>query len=809
MSAWWPPIDSMRGKLAALILCAFGGATAAEAQITLSPSSLSRGEEAFVQVALAVLTSTDTAIVIYSGPEGISTVEPQLVGEGYLVAWVPQAAMNTPGTYAVDVDVTRNGVTTRYGPAQMVVRDLPLAPALMLKLPEVVTAEATSSAGATVTFSASASDGTAVGCSPGSGALFPLGTTAVNCTAGAASASFVVVVHDTVRPVLSLPADIVTSRTVVQYSATVTDIIDPAPVIECTPGSGSTFSLGTTNVQCNGIDHHQNDAQGTFKVTVTNGAPVTITNLQIANPYFSPNSDGSKDTTTVTAGASSADTAWTVKINAASGATILTTTQSGTSLSYLWNGRDANGVLQPDGSYTFAIDAVDGIYSASAAVTTVVDLTVPAATLSSPASGQTYSNIRQNGGTSITATGSVSDTNLSDWDIGHTGADGQLALFGTGMTSVSNGQLGVWSSAGASNGSYTVRLTARDKAGNKSVATAVVTVAHFSVTQNVHQANAAAGEHVTYTSIVPFPLTETLTIRNAAGAIVRTLANGTRAAGTYADQWDGRNDAGTLLPDGDYRYLAIATEGTSSMTWDLSGQMRGASATQLPYPSCSGRSMPLGSCESHALAKRQYDPYANDPLKIHYSVAEPSRVSVVLSTVAETPATCDGTTLCVVDGEYRPTGQHVETWAGVLGTGLYDPAARPFVTVIRRTDTFPKNVVVLYGAGPAVRVKALTVTPPLYSPEAGTMTIEFDLEAVGGTPVTVEMKIVRQAEGVYSASTLRTVTLTNQPAGRISHVWDGRASSGHWVGDGEYGLVVTASTGGLSSTSATRFVVIY
>lgn len=90
MSAWWPPIDSMRGKLAALILCAFGGATAAEAQITLSPSSLSRGEEAFVQVALAVLTSTDTAIVIYSGPEGISTVEPQLVGEGYLVAWFPR-----------------------------------------------------------------------------------------------------------------------------------------------------------------------------------------------------------------------------------------------------------------------------------------------------------------------------------------------------------------------------------------------------------------------------------------------------------------------------------------------------------------------------------------------------------------------------------------------------------------------------------------------------------------------------------------------------------------------------------------------
>src|SRR6185369_3628302 len=60
-----------------------------------------------------------------------------------------------------------------------------------LALPGDITAEATSAAGATVTFTATATDAVdgdvAVTCTPASGSTFPIGATTVTCTATDAS----------------------------------------------------------------------------------------------------------------------------------------------------------------------------------------------------------------------------------------------------------------------------------------------------------------------------------------------------------------------------------------------------------------------------------------------------------------------------------------------------------------------------------------------------------------------------------------------------------------------------------------------
>lgn len=116
-----------------------------------------------------------------------------------------------------------------------------------LSVPANMTVEATSSAGAAVSFTATASDlvdgAVAVACTPPSGSTFALGTTTVWCSAtdvrGNESAdSFDVTVVDTTPPAITAvhvsPASIwPPNNTLVHVDVTVeaTDAVDPAPVV--------------------------------------------------------------------------------------------------------------------------------------------------------------------------------------------------------------------------------------------------------------------------------------------------------------------------------------------------------------------------------------------------------------------------------------------------------------------------------------------------------------------------------------------------------------------------------------------------
>lgn len=154
----------------------------------------------------------------------------------------------------------------------------------ILAVPADMTAEATSPAGAAVTYNATATDDVdpnpTVACAPPSGSTFPIGSSSVNCTAtdasgNSASGSFMVTVQDTTPPVLTVPADITTAATspagaAVSYSVSAVDIADPNPAINCTPASGSTFPIGTTAVNCTAADTRGNSTSAGFQVNVLN-----------------------------------------------------------------------------------------------------------------------------------------------------------------------------------------------------------------------------------------------------------------------------------------------------------------------------------------------------------------------------------------------------------------------------------------------------------------------------------------------------------------------------------------------------------
>src|SRR5439155_13728521 len=140
-----------------------------------------------------------------------------------------------------------------------------VADAPTVNVPGDIVEEATSSAGADVSWGAvdatDTEDGTIpADCNPTSGSTFALGDTTVTCTAtdslsDAGSASFTVTVQDTTDPTVTVPSPITKEATgpdgaVVTFSASASDNVSGPLTPSCSPSSGDTFQLGTTNVTC-------------------------------------------------------------------------------------------------------------------------------------------------------------------------------------------------------------------------------------------------------------------------------------------------------------------------------------------------------------------------------------------------------------------------------------------------------------------------------------------------------------------------------------------------------------------------------
>lgn len=160
----------------------------------------------------------------------------------------------------------------------------------LLTLPADITQEGNLITGATVAYAASASDAISgavpVNCSPASGTTFTTGFTTVTCTATDAVGNvvtgyFMVTVFAT-APDVQVPADITVEATGpagtgVIYTATATDPDDAVAYFDCSPASGLTFPVGTTQVTCTAQDTHGNSRGATFNVNVVDATPPVLT----------------------------------------------------------------------------------------------------------------------------------------------------------------------------------------------------------------------------------------------------------------------------------------------------------------------------------------------------------------------------------------------------------------------------------------------------------------------------------------------------------------------------------------------------
>ena len=234
-----------------------------------------------------------------SGPGGalVTFTVPPIPGRGSygpVVCSTRAGVVTSPAGFPLGTTLVTCSRTSRRGHGEhisflVIVRDT-TAPAL--RLPAGITAESTGSAGAIVSYAATAVDlvdgARPVSCLPASGSLFPLGTTTVRCSTSdtrgnLASGSFAVTVVDGTPPVLTVSPDRAaeatgpTGATVSYVAATALDTVSGPAIATCTPASGSLFALGTTLVTCSATDAAGNTGTATFKVKVVDTTAPLVT----------------------------------------------------------------------------------------------------------------------------------------------------------------------------------------------------------------------------------------------------------------------------------------------------------------------------------------------------------------------------------------------------------------------------------------------------------------------------------------------------------------------------------------------------
>jgi hypothetical protein len=208
----------------------------------------------------------------------------------------PLSAPCEPTTYAIGSTSVTCKATDAAGntgssstPFTVTVQD---TTAPVLSLPGPITTPATSAAGASVSYVATANDvvagSVAVSCDHPSGSTFPVGVTTVTCSAtdganASPSGSFSVTVTN------SAPTVTVPGQQIVEASDALGSTVNfvPAPtasdpeegplVPSCSHPSGSRFPIGTTSVTCTATDGEGASATGSFDVLVRDTTPPVVT----------------------------------------------------------------------------------------------------------------------------------------------------------------------------------------------------------------------------------------------------------------------------------------------------------------------------------------------------------------------------------------------------------------------------------------------------------------------------------------------------------------------------------------------------
>jgi len=281
---------------------------------------------------------------------------------------------------------------------------------------------------------------------------------------------------------------------------------------------------------------------------------------------FSPNGDGNLDLTTIRY-RTDEPAVLTVEVFqlADDGRTVVQKVRTlldgqpfaGGSGAVTWDGANDGAQRVLDGWYRVEVSVQDDCGNPAEATALVrVDATPPAVAIESPANGSTV-------GLLVPARGTASDIHFDQFELGVDELD--LVVQG-GTREVLHDLLGTWNTHGQI-GTYTLRLTARDLAGNSAETTATVEVVAssglISALEPVPAWFSPDQDGVQDQTEIRFTLASacdaTLELLDGLGTPVRTVSLPGLPAGAQVFSWDGLTDGGTPAGQGDYVARLTAT----------------------------------------------------------------------------------------------------------------------------------------------------------------------------------------------------------------------------------------------------------
>ncbi len=296
----------------------------------------------------------------------------------------------------------------------------------------------------------------------------------------------------------------------------------------------------------------------------------------------------------------------------------------------------------------------------------------------------------------------------------------------------------------APDGSYTVVVTAGDSWGSPpATARAGLTLdatppvltasgipgAPILVTPNGDGINDSAG--------VAFTLSEhaavAATIRDAAGTTVRTIAFAA-TAGPGAITWDGRADAGSLVPDGQYILDVTASDAAGGASPKVTA----------PVVVATARSGVAAAPAWIAPAARGTDPRVST---LTFALSRPATVTWQVTTAAGLPVRT-WYTAAPLDA-----GPHVVRWDGRTDTGALAPSGRYLsqVTVADGTTTTTEQAWVYSGG---IRILASDTTP------AAGQTVTITLVAVEALRANPTVSVAQPGRSRVTYRTVKVGTAT-------------------------------------------------
>jgi flagellar hook assembly protein FlgD len=508
------------------------------------------------------------------------------------------------------------------------------------------------------------------------------------------------------------------------------------------------------------------------------------------NP-FSPNNDGKRDTTTISA-QFSLESNWTLVIKDPTGQNLIRTwTGSGNTMSQLWDGKNESGEIQNDGIYPFLLtvsnaslpepDIVNGAL--------MLDQTYPIAQITDPTEGELFSNVY--GGSFLTDIfGTAADDNFVNYKLeyGETSNPTSWNLIGEYGSPITNNKLGELNNSLLTNGEYTIRLRVLDVADNESSAVVHIHVGHLKLLLSSRQLNIAQSENVIVTTEVPFDATETIVIKDKNAAIVKTLVdNLLRNGGTYNDPWDGKDNSGTNLLQGAYyvvvsivvaqdqKYFLLDLTNTGGVKRPPEGGDPTIPPFNFTYPS-------------------SFSPYKGEMATFTFDLDEPSLVELFAREGLE-----NGRTRNLLVMEPLASGFFTVHWDGTDDNGTYLDKALSGLDnyIIFWAYTLPANAVVVYGEKP--EVTALSANPIYFFPAAEDLPngLEISYSISRSSDVII---LIQDGQG----HNVKTMNLGAQSAGAHQVFWNGRAADGQLADSGSYRIGVSL-TDPLGNNSLIRY----